>query len=124
MNDLVAEGEGVVERLHTRSLNVRNQLKLLATGSYSGTDLGIRIERLKQQAGETFRYEESVMVEYHHSPLQHLGEHEYFIRLLAYIAQNPSKAALCGVYNKMVEHAKYHDDCFANHFEELSLRRV
>lgn len=124
MNHLDCEEEDVIKGLHTRSLNVRTELKHLATGSYSAADLAIRIERLKRQASETFKHEEGVMGEYHHSPVHHLAEHQDFINLLAYLVTKPSKAAICDVYNRMVEHATYHDSCFANHFERLSLKRA
>lgn len=124
MNYLVDEGEGVIERLHSRSLRVRTELRHLATGSYSETDLRIRIERIKQQASETFSHEERVMGEYHHSPVHHIAQHRDFINLFAYLVKNPSKAVLSDAYNRMVEHAEYHDDCFANHYQRLSLKRA
>lgn len=124
MNCLAVEGVGVITRLHTRSLNVRTELKQLATGSYSEPDLLIRIERLKRQADEAFKDEEGVMGEYHYSPVHHVAEHRDFMNLFAYLEKNPSKAVICDVYNRMVNHAAYHDDCFANHFERLMLKQA
>ncbi len=121
MSHLVSEVEDVIKRLHTRSLNVRTELKHLATGSYSETDLSIRIERLKRQADETFRLEEGVMGEYRYSPIPHLAEHQDFMNLLAFLVKTPSKAVLCDVYNRMVTHATYHDSFFAHH---LNLKRA
>ena len=124
MSYLVVEREGVIKRLQTSSLNVRTELKQLATGSYSGADLAIRIERLKRQADEVFRLEENVMGEYRYSPLHHIAEHRDFMNLLAYLVKNPSKAVLSDVYTKMDDHALYHDDCFVNHLHRLRLKQA
>lgn len=113
-----------IKRLKERTLDVRNELKHLATGSYSGSELLVRIERLKRQAGETFKHEERVMGDYHYSPVHHIAEHRDFMNLLAYLVKNPSKTAISDVYNRMVEHATYHDSCFAHHLERLSLKRA
>ena len=124
MNQVVSQGKGVIERIHSDILIIRNELRQFMLEPYFGFDFLAKIGTVEVQARNSFKHEEKVMGEYHHLPWFHLAEHRDVMNLFAYLTKNPTKSTVSALLIKLSDHVDYHDDCFANHYERLSLKRV